>query len=269
MSHYLRGLLAALITVVFAASLAGCGSLSENIADDGASAEQIIWPDRDDTTPLHKGGSTPTIDDLRSLYSGMEKSQISRSIGYPHFSEGRWKVREWDYLFSFQTRNGLKICQFKVLFDEDYLAQSFHWRTEECHRLIWPRQTETFSLSADTLFAFDKAEIREQGRNELDELVEKIEQHEDAIDNIRIVGYTDIMGPEGYNRLLSQQRAFAVLTYLEEQGVPGRLMTAVGMGKSDPVKTDCDVNAEREKRIDCMAPNRRVEIQVESHQTRL
>ena len=71
--------------------------------------------------------------------------------------------------------------------------------------------------------------------------------------NVRVTleGWTDSVGTDAYNKVLSQNRANAVKAYLVEQGVPASKLSAIGMGKS--FKYD---NATEEGRY----LNRRVEL---------
>ncbi|XOT98610.1 outer membrane protein assembly factor BamE, partial [Alcaligenes pakistanensis] len=75
-------------------------------------------------------GSYPNIDNLRQVREGVTRDQLYDLLGRPHFAEG-FKVREWDYLFHFNTAQGIKTCQFKVLFDQDMLGRSFYWQPSE------------------------------------------------------------------------------------------------------------------------------------------
>jgi len=59
-------------------------------------------------------------------------AQIYELIGRPHFQEGLYGVREWDYLFNYRENGEHKTCQFKILFDKDKNAQSFYWMPEGC-----------------------------------------------------------------------------------------------------------------------------------------
>ena len=63
---------------------------------------------------------------------GMNKDQIYELIGRPHFQEGLYGVREWDYLFNYRENGEHKTCQYKILFDKDKNAQSFFWLPEGC-----------------------------------------------------------------------------------------------------------------------------------------
>lgn len=70
--------------------------------------------------------------------------------------------------------------------------------------------------------------------------------------NVRVEGHTDSTGSAEYNQTLSQKRAEAVLAFLQENGLAGERMTAVGYGMDRPIAD----NATAEGR----AKNRRVEL---------
>ena len=61
----------------------------------------------------------------------MNKDQIYELIGRPHFQEGLYGVREWDYLFNYRENGEHKTCQFKILFDKDKNAQLFYWMPQQ------------------------------------------------------------------------------------------------------------------------------------------
>jgi OOP family OmpA-OmpF porin len=257
-----------------AASLAACGNVSRNVAADGNSAGQLVWPSPDSTTPMHKGGTFPNVSDLRLIQAGMTKSQIMQLIGAPHFSEGVWGVREWNYLFNFREHGSNEVmqCQYKVLFDEHKLARSFYWQPESCGAMLKEEKAEapavvkeqTFTLQSDALFAFDRsgmADIKPDGREQLEQLARKVEAIQGEIRHIRIVGYTDRLGSDDYNKTLSEKRAETVMQVLQRNGVPADRMSSEGRGESDPVAS-CDDQA-RTALIACLAPNRRVEVRVD------
>ena len=119
--------------------------------------------------------------------------------------------------------------------------------------------SQKVTYQADTLFDFDKAVLKPSGKEKLDELAEKIKGV-----NLEVVvatGYTDKIGSDKYNDRLSTRRAEAVKGYLVSKGVePSRIYTE-GKGKRNPVKTDC-AQKNRKALIACLAPNRRVEVEV-------
>ena len=258
------------------AALAGCGNISHNVAKDGKSAGEMVWPKVDATTPMHDKGIAPRIASVRNIHAGMTKNQIAALVGYPHFNEGVFAVREWDYVFNFYPPGSdtPTVCQYKVLFDEHMLAQSFYWKPEPCAKLIEePKPAavkpaapmmEHFNLPADTLFAFGKSgpsDIKPNGRVDLSKLAKQLVAKKDKVDAVDIKGYTDRLGSDAYNQGLSQKRADTVKAFLVDKGVASRKITAEGMGKADPVVTDCDQHR-RTALIACLQPNRRVEVTV-------
>jgi OOP family OmpA-OmpF porin len=121
------------------------------------------------------------------------------------------------------------------------------------------------TFAADALFDFDKAVLRPEGKAKLDDLVSKMAGV--SLEVIIGVGYTDRIGSLAHNMPLSQRRAAAVKDYLVSKGVePNRIYTE-GKGPNNPVKECPNPSPKGEIRtfkqlIDCLQPNRRVEVEV-------
>ena len=75
-----------------------------------------------------------------------------------------------------------------------------------------------------------------------------------------VTGHTDRLGSQQYNQKLSEKRADTVATYLKQKGVSANMET-LGFGKTLAVKA-CEDKLPRKQLIECLAPNRRVEIEV-------
>jgi OOP family OmpA-OmpF porin len=119
--------------------------------------------------------------------------------------------------------------------------------------------TKTITVSAETLFDFDKAELRPEGRAVLDnEVIGKMKENPE-FEFVLITGHTDLIGTEDYNQKLSERRANQVKDYLVAQGVESSRLNAVGKGESMPV-VDCK-GVRGKKLIECLEPNRRVELE--------
>ncbi|HUA80747.1 MAG TPA: OmpA family protein [Dyella sp.] len=261
-------------TTLFAGVLlAGCGNVSHGIAKDGSRAHELVWPKPDDVTPMHRGGTFPDLADLRAVHADMNKQQIAHLIGYPHFDEGVWGVREWNYVFNFRDADtgAATVCQYKILFDQNKLAQSFYWHPQDCSRYVQESKPAKITehdttLSTDALFKFDRytlADITDDGRAQLDRLADTLLAEQSRIVHIHTVGYTDRLGGDAYNQTLSQLRADTVVAYLIEKHVPSDLISAEGRGKSEPV-AQCQDDTSRRALIACLAPNRRVVVQVKT-----
>jgi outer membrane protein OmpA-like peptidoglycan-associated protein len=119
------------------------------------------------------------------------------------------------------------------------------------------------TLGADTLFKSGKSSIKEltpEGKKKLDEVVAQIKAF-GAIESIKVIGHADKTGKAQANKQLSLARAKAVAAYLKSHGVKAASMTTAGMGDTKPM-VDCDMKLPKDALKACLAPNRRVEIEV-------
>jgi OOP family OmpA-OmpF porin len=119
--------------------------------------------------------------------------------------------------------------------------------------------SQKITFQADALFDFDKAVLKATGRAKLNDLASKI-----GSVNLEVVvatGYTDRIGSDRYNDRLSMRRAQAVKAYLVSKGIPSNRIYTEGKGKRNPVVTSCN-QRNHKALIACLAPNRRVEVEV-------
>lgn len=123
---------------------------------------------------------------------------------------------------------------------------------------------ETY-FNAETLFDFDKAVVKPEGRKILDEkIVAGMNMHPEVALLI-ITGHADRIGTEEYNQDLSERRANAVKAYLVKQGVAAERMRASGKGESEP---NPEANTRQackgmggNRLIACLQPDRRVTVE--------
>ena len=137
---------------------------------------------------------------------------------------------------------------------------------------------ETVSLSAKTLFGFDKDVLRAEAQDDLKVLAQRLGQTN--VQSVRVEGHTDFMGSEKYNQALSERRANVVANYLVSNGVPASKTSAVGLGESQAQMTQvCEAEVaklgakaskakKREALIACIEPDRRVDVKIRSIVTR-
>jgi OOP family OmpA-OmpF porin len=111
------------------------------------------------------------------------------------------------------------------------------------------------ALDSDVLFAFDSAVLTTAGKAALDALVPKIGG------NVIVVGHTDRIGSVEYNKTLSENRAQSVARYLSAAAKANYAIGGVGSTQPTGKTAQC-TGAVSQKLIDCLAPDRRVDITI-------
>ncbi len=251
-----------LIAGLSALVLSACGSVSK-VSSDGTTDEPV-WPKVERVGMNNDMGTFPDLSSLKEVKAGMTKDQLYYLLGRPHFAEGFFGVREWDYVFHFHTpgqgTNGVTTCQFKVLYDSNSLTNEFYWKAVDPVDGSCPpgAKPERFAIDADALFAFDSSNLRPEGQRKLQEFAAGLSRI-GQFSSVQVAGYTDRLGSDSYNLRLSQDRANSVRNYLINLGVPGDRISAQGYGESNPV-VQCDGSGN--ELIACLQPNRRVEIEL-------
>ncbi|MGS2744727.1 OmpA family protein [Halomonas sp. LS-001] len=252
-----------LLALGLVTALAGCASSAPS--NTSTNEEDIRFPDLDST--YLETGDFIDPDSVLRIAQGQHKDQVRRLLNHPHFSEGIFNVREWDYAFNFYTGEGnaYLTCQYKLKFDGDNRVDSTHWRNPECPALLVPiavveeDNLQTLTLSGDVLFDFDSAELTLEGQRAIDRLASQMQQ-QFTNPAMNIFGYTDRFGAEQYNIDLSYQRAMAVKQQLISHGLLSNRIATAGRGAANPV-VQCEGAATPAVK-ECLKPNRRVEIEV-------
>ncbi|MFB0953643.1 MAG: porin OmpA [Aeromonadaceae bacterium] len=123
--------------------------------------------------------------------------------------------------------------------------------------------TKEFNLSSDVLFDFGKSSLKPEGVTALDGLYDQIKTETPKDGTALVVGYTDRIGSDASNQVLSEQRAKTVADYLVGKGIPADKVSTQGRGEAEPVTgTQCDAIKAKKELIACLAPDRRVSISV-------
>jgi len=264
------------LSAVVLAVAGGCASTTGSPA---ASAEHSVnFPDMG--RAWLKNGTFVDVEQLRRIGPGMSKNQVRELISYPHFSEGLFGPREWNYIFNFRTGKGHEFitCQYMVHFDKDMKSQDFHWKGADCEAMLKPPapvamapapapapvMPKRVTLSADALFAFDRSnagDMLPKGRAELDELARALHRQGVEVQSLQITGHADRLGSQAYNQELALRRASTVRDYLQAAGL--RVPMQVGSsGAREPVTINCKGTARTPELIACLQPDRRVVVDI-------
>ena len=254
------------ITLVCMGSLAGCA------VDPGASR----FPDPQSSTL--QGGTFVNVANLRNVGPGLTKYQIYDLLGPPHFHEGVFHVRVWNYLFNFRRAGTTVTCQYQIQFDDDKRVSKTLWKDPACEDYVRAKapdisessspktaETERSTLESDTLFEFGQYSLDHMlpgGKASLDNVIERIRRHP-GVTSITVTGHADRIGEATFNQRLSLARADAVRDYLVRHGVDSRLIHTEGAGSSQSISHCPQGRGSAE--IVCLQPDRRVSITVKGH----
>ena len=111
-------------------------------------------------------------------------------------------------------------------------------------------------LPSDVLFDFDSAQLKPEAATLLGQASAMIGKYPDA--SVQVDGYSDSFGKTDYNLSLSEQRAQAVQTWLQDHAPPGSYkFKSQGHGSGNYVVSPTGS-------IDQQQPNRRVEIVIQA-----
>jgi len=191
---------------------------------------------------------------VRLLTPGMTKRQAYATLGVPHFHEGFFGERQWDYILNFYTGAGTeyRICRLQLRWDAHMRLDRIMWSAEDCRAAVYPPVPKIEAAvpapapvplpvqRLSVYFDFDKADLSETARQELTTFAASAT----AGQALSIIGYTDSAGPGPYNDRLSLMRADAVAKALLALGLPAARLQISGAGKRSPAVETSDGKAE-------------------------
>ncbi len=116
---------------------------------------------------------------------------------------------------------------------------------------------------------FNKAEMTADNKKELDEFLGGLRKATKARSAVRfgavvVTGHTDRIGSLKYNLKLSERRAVVVKDYMVAAGVDQKVIFWEGKAFKQPIPVTkfCDNKMKRKQLIECLAPNRRVTVEI-------
>jgi outer membrane protein assembly factor BamE (lipoprotein component of BamABCDE complex) len=112
--------IAALCATLFA--LAGGNALAKDA--------EVSFPDL--SYAEQPEGAFVSPESLRLIGNGMNKKQVYALLGVPHFKEGVFGVREWNYLLNFRRDGKVVTCQYQIQFDDDKQVDGTYWKDATC-----------------------------------------------------------------------------------------------------------------------------------------
>lgn len=108
------------------------------------------------------------------------------------------------------------------------------------------------TFESGLLYDFDSDAVKAESKANLRELVYSLDKYPDS--DLLILGHTDSVGTDEYNKRLSVRRADAAAEYLISQGVRRSRVGTGGLGEEEPVASNATDEGRRQ--------NRRVEVAI-------
>jgi len=140
--QFFKQALAVSAALLMSAAHAQSESQDATGAQTRSSAQEAATEFPDPGRAWQKGGAAVDPQSVRQVAPGMDKDHVYALIREPHFSEGVFHVRVWNYIFQIEPESGGQplACQYQVRFGDDMKVSSTHWRDASCARLVDPQE---------------------------------------------------------------------------------------------------------------------------------
>jgi outer membrane protein OmpA-like peptidoglycan-associated protein len=110
-------------------------------------------------------------------------------------------------------------------------------------------QDMRFELSKDFNFGFNDAELNNEAKEYLDDIVNLLKEND--LLHLKAIGHTDDIGSKQTNLSISRRRAESAINYLISQGIDSKRLRSIGKGDSDPLyPNETEENRSRNRRVE-------------------
>ncbi|WP_422667249.1 OmpA family protein [Buchnera aphidicola] len=205
-------------------------------------------------------------EDLKHIFTKHTSVIPSVSLGAEYIINKTFITR-LDYTWKNSFKN---IIHTPIKSKSGDLSFSFGWKfgNPHIHDIVSLYSSEIsekpyVTLNESINFPFDSTEIQQNNCEKLYKLDAKIKKMK--LKNISIVlsGYSDRIGDDHYNQMLSEERAYNVKDYFISRGLPNSAITVQGLGNSYPMTNQACKNVDNhDLLVNCLAPDRRVDIEI-------
>ncbi|MDE8650208.1 outer membrane protein assembly factor BamE [Novosphingobium album (ex Liu et al. 2023)] len=113
-----------------------------------------VFPDP--THATRKAGAFVPPRNVAMVVAGLTKQQVYTLLDVPHFHEGLFGVRRWNYILNFYTGSGNdhRSCQYQIRFDAKARVEAAYFHDQSCADLL----ASTFRAPAKAVTAASAVE---------------------------------------------------------------------------------------------------------------
>lgn len=205
-------------------------------------------------------------EDLKNIFSKESKLLPSVSLGAEYIFNKKFITR-LDYTWNNSIKN---IINSSIKPDMGDAVLSFGWKFGESNGDVFSSDNSELLnanqysvLNENINFPFNSTELKPISYDKLGKLESDLKKMKLKNISIVLLGHTDKIGNEEYNQKLSEDRAYSIKNYLTSRGFSRENITVQGLGNSYPLTNQvCKDIENRPLLISCLAPDRRVEIEV-------
>lgn len=253
------------IGLLLISSIAGSVFASE-VA--GVNAEVITFPQIQDS--YLKKIKKYEFDKVALLDIGLNKDEVRNLIGNPHFNEGVFFVKKWNYILDVNQPGSQDLlrCHLQIDFDRKKIIERLNWKEKKCEDLINSRKhdlvlsglSDDVNQNASVFFKFNSSDFDEK-REGLNTVLAtaRIIKKSKSRSIVVVEGFSDKLGKPDYNYKLSEKRASKVAKILVREGVDPKRIQIRANSQTD-LYQKCSRSETKFDLIKCLAPNRRVNM---------
>ena len=155
---------------------------------------------------------------------------------------------EFSFVFEREGEYSLQILAKGFKFKSVKLSVVYNKEKERCKTIVLSRGNSKPTVLENIHFGPSSAQLSQESFYELDNLVDYLEQNHKL--NIEIVGHTDNLGDDEFNKMLSLSRANSVKRYLLLNGINLSRISTKGMGELIPlVSNSTELNRAINRRV--------------------
>ncbi|AYN24737.1 OmpA family protein [Buchnera aphidicola] len=235
-------------------------------------ATKISYPITDDFNIYTRLGGMMFWDnlsskqELKNIFTKESKLFPNLSLGAEYVFNERFITR-FDYTWKNNVEKIMNLSMKPTLGD---FVLSFGWKfgkssINDIFSSYIPESSnqQYVALNENINFPFNSTELKPISNEKLQKLQKEIKNIKSKNIFIMLSGHADKIGNKKYNQKLSEDRAYSIKNYFTSHGISQDKITVQGMGNEFPLTNQiCKDISSRPLLISCLAPDRRVEIEV-------